>query len=193
MGKFKIQIPIRYGLIAFSFIITIGLLMWVFYQSIVSSFVLFAAIGFFSLALALFLGIWSGITYRRENGGVISFSHAFLAVYLVFVFNALGTTTSLNLINKVIDKDYAHKASALLKEKMTDRFEKMNMTDEQIKEAMKNMSEENFNPPFVKQLQSLAISLAISAVIAAIIAAFIKRGSSDLISTGTPPEPIRTI
>ena len=193
MEKFNTQIPVRYGLVAFSFVITIGILMWVFYQAVVSSFLMFGAIGIFSLGVALFLGIWSGITYRRESGGVISFNHAFLAVFIVFIFNIAGNTVSINLINKVIDSSYATKASALLKEKLTDRLEKANMTDEQIAEATKNITPENFDPPVAKQFQSFTISLVVSAIIAAIIAAFIKRGSSDLISTDLPPEPIRTI
>ena len=84
MEKFNPQIPVRFGLIAFAFVLTTGMLMYVFYQAVISSFMLFAAIGLFSLAFVLFLSIWSGITYRRENGGVISFGHAFLAVFIVF-------------------------------------------------------------------------------------------------------------
>jgi len=193
MEKFNTKVPLKYGLITFSIVLTIGLLMYVFFQALISSFLLFGAIQLLSLVVILFLGIWSGITYRRENGGVISLGHAFLAVYIVFVFNSLGSTTSLLLINKVIDKDYAEKASSLLRDKMSDRFEKMNMTDEQVKEAMKNITPENFDPPIAKQLQSLAIYLAVSAVVALLIALFIKRGSSDLIGSGAPPEPIRTI
>jgi hypothetical protein len=193
MEKFDTQIPFRYGLITFAFTITVGLMMYVFYQAVISSFTLFAAIGFLSFALVLFLGIWSGITYRRENGGVVSFGHAFLAVFMVFIFNTAGTTISQLLVNKVIDTKYAEKASSLLKEKMSDRFEKMNMTDDQIKEAMKGMSAENFDPPPFKMLKSFLISLGFFALVAAIVAAFIKRGSGDLIESGTPPSPIRTI
>ena len=193
MEKFNAQIPIRYGIIAFSAVLTIGIMMWAFYQELISSFLMFTAIGIFSLGLVLFLGIWSGITYRRENGGTISFSHAFMAVFIVFICYCAGNITSLNLINKVIDKDYATKASALLKDKMTDRFEKMNMTDDQIKEATQGMTPEAFDPPFAKQFKSFTIYLAISAAVAAIISAFIKRGSSDLIASDLPPDPIRTI
>ena len=184
MEKFNAQIPIRYGVIAFAAAITIGLLMYVFYQSLASGFLMFAAIGVLSLALILFLGIWSGISYRRSTGGVISFEHAFLAVFIVFVLNSVGSMTSQILVNKVIDPQYAEKLSSLIKEKMTDKFEQMNMTDEQIKEATKEMTPEKFNPPMAKQLQSFGIYLVIAAVVAALIAAFIKRGSSDLINTG---------
>jgi hypothetical protein len=193
MEKFNSSIPLRYGIIAFTATLTVGLLMYVFYHSVVSSFMMFAAIGLFSIALVLFLGIWSGITYRRENGGVISFGHAFLAVFIVFLFNSLGSISAQLLINKVIDKQYAEKASSMLKEKMSDRFEKMNMTDDQIKEATKDINAESFDPPIAKQFKSFTIFLAVSLAVAAIIAAFIKRGSADIIPSDSPPDPIRTI
>ena len=193
MEKFNPQIPVRFGLIAFAFVLTTGMLMYVFYQAVISSFMLFAAIGLFSLAFVLFLSIWSGITYRRENGGVISFGHAFLSVFIVFFLNSVGSISSQLLVNKVIDKEYAEKASSLLKEKMTDYFDKNNVPEDKAKEAMKDMGPEKFNPPFSEMMKTLAKWLVAFAVISAIIAAFIKRGSSDLIESGMAPEPIKTI
>ena len=193
MEKFNPQIPVRFGLIAFAFVLTTGMLMYVFYQAVISSFMLFAAIGLFSLAFVLFLSIWSGITYRRENGGVISFGHAFLAVFIVFFLNSVGSISSQLLVNKVIDKEYAEKASSLLKEKMTDYFDKNNVPEDKAKEAMKDMGPEKFNPPFSEMMKTLAKWLVAFAIISAIIAAFIKRGSGDLIESGMAPEPIKTI
>ena len=193
MEKFNPQIPVRFGLIAFAFVLTTGMLMYVFYQAVISSFMLFAAIGLFSLAFVLFLSIWSGITYRRENGGVISFGHAFLAVFIVFFLNSVGSISSQLMVNKVIDKEYAEKASSLLKEKMTDYFDKNNVPEDKAKEAMKDMGPEKFDPPFSEMMKTLAKWLVAFAVISAIIAAFIKRGSSDLIESGMAPEPIKTI
>jgi hypothetical protein len=193
MEKFNPQVPVRYGTVAFGTAVTIGMLMYVFYQSLIGSIAMFGAVGFLSLAFVLFLAIWSGITYRRENGGVITFAHAFLAVFLVFVFSSAGNIFTQVLINKVIDKQYAEKASQLMKDKMSDRFEKMNMDDDKIKEALKNMGPENFDPPAAKMLQSSGMFLAFFAVVSAIIAAFIKRGSGDLIDSGMAPNPIRTI
>jgi ABC-type multidrug transport system fused ATPase/permease subunit len=162
--------------------ITIGLLMYVFYQSLAGSFLLFAAIMFLSFALTLFIAIWSGITYRRENGGVISFGHAFLAVFIVFVFNSVAYSLTLNLINHVIDKDYAVRLSTRVREKATEQMEKANMSDEDIKERLKNVTPEAYNPPLALQIKSSALWLLVWAVLSALIALFIKRGSSDLVS-----------
>lgn len=193
MKKFNTQIPVRYGIIAFAFILTLGLMMYVFYQSVVTNFALLGAIFLFAFALVLFLAIWSGISYRRENGGVISFNHAFLAVFIVFVFNAVANPTAQILINRVIDTHYAEKASSALKEKMSDYFDKHNVPEENAKEAMKDMGPERFDPPLMKQVKTLAYTLAFFALISAIVAAFIKRGSSDIIPSDSPPEPIRSI
>lgn len=193
MEKFNSQIPVRYGIIAFSMAVTIGLLMYVFYQSLISHFLMYAAIGLISFGLVLFLAIWSGISYRRENAGVISFAHAFLAVFLVFVFSSTGNILTQVLVNKVIDTQYAEKASSMLKDKMADYFDKNNIPEDKAKEAMKDMGPEKFNPPFADLLVSTLKFLVVFGLISALVAAFIKRGSGDLILTDSQPEPIKTI
>jgi len=193
MEKFNPQIPVRYGLVALGVAVTLGLLMYVFYQQVFASMMFTMGIGIFSFGILLFLGIWSGITYRRENGGVISFAHAFLAVFIVFVINIAGSNGTQLLINNVIDKQYAEKASSYMKEKMTDRFEKMNLDEAKIKESTKDINAETFNPPLLKQLKTISYSLLMMAVIAALVALFIKRGSSDIIDSGTPRTPLKTI
>ena len=184
MEKFKPQIPVRYGIIASAAGITIGLLLYVFYATVLSSLFFAPAIGLLLLCFIIFLAIWSGITYRKENGGTVSFGHAFLSVYIVFLLNTLAGVGTQLLINKVIDPQYPDKASSLLKGKLEERFDKMNMTDDQIKEATKGVSREAFDPSFTKILLSTAGYLAFWAVISLIAAAFIKRGSDDLINAG---------
>ena len=193
MEKFNSQIPVRYGIIAFSMAVTIGLLMYVFYTFLIAHFLMYIAIGIISFGLVLFLGIWSAISYRRENAGVISFAHAFLAVFLVFVFSSTGNILTQVLVNKVIDTHYAEKASALMKDKMSDYFDKNNMPEDQAKEALKEMGPEKFDPPFAQLLLSTLKFLGFFGLISAIVAAFIKRGSGDLILTDSQPEPIKTI
>ena len=193
MEKFNSQIPVRFGLIAFAFIVTISLLMYVFYMTFVNHFLLYGVIILLALAFTLFLGIWSGITYRRENGDVISFTHAFLAVYIVFVCYSIGSTSSLLLINKVIDTQYAERLSSAIKEKMADSFDKNNVDEDKAKQSMDAITPEKFNPPLSQVFSGLAFWLIGFGVVSAIIAAFIKRGSGDLIASGLEPEPIKTI
>ena len=193
MEKFDSAIPVRYGIIAFAAAFTTGMMMYVFYQTVVSNFMMYAAVGFISLALVLFLAIWSGINYRREHGGIISFQHAFLAVFTIFLFNSVATFSTQLLINKVIDKQYAQKASSLLKEKMTDYFDKNNIPEDKAKDAMAGIGPEKFDPPLLEVLKSFLTWLGVGGIISVLIALFIKRGSSDLIPTDSPPEPIRTI
>ena len=194
MEKFNTKIPLRYGLIAFAFIVTLSMLMYVFYMTFVNHFMLYPAIILLALGFALFLAIWSGISYRRENGNVISFAHAFLAVYIVLACYSIGSTSSLLLINKVIDTSYSVKLSSAIKEKMSDSFEKNNMDESKTKEALASVGPEKFDPPLGDVFKGLAFWLAGFALISAIVAAFIKRGSGDLIATGeTPATKIPTI
>jgi hypothetical protein len=193
MEKFDTQIPVRYGIMTFVAVFVIGMLMYVFYESMFKNLMMFGALQLSTLLLVLFFGIWSGITYRKEHGGVISFAHAFGAIYIVFVCHIVSFNACTQLINKVIDKQYATKASQLLKEKVSDQMEKANMTDEQIKARTDGMGPEKFNPPMADVLKAMAGWLAGYSVVAVIIALFIKRGSADMIVSETPPHPIRTI
>jgi hypothetical protein len=182
MEKFDYKLPLRFGMICFVAVLVLGMLMYIFYEKIASSFMFYIAIGVVMLAFVLFLGVWSGITYRRENGGLISLGHAFGAVYIVFVMYLLSGTVSQLLINKVIDPQYPVKLSSLIKQKMEDRFESMNMSDEDQKNALSGITPEKFSPPMIEIAKSMGISLAVSAFVALLIALFIKRGSEDLIN-----------
>ena len=193
MEKFNAAIPMRYALLTFSTVLTIGFMKYFFYQSIMPNMFLMGMLGFISLAMALFLAIWSGITYRREAGGVISFAHAFLAVYLVFASYAIANILPVVMVNKVIDKDYPHKVSKLMTEKMAISYQKKDMTDDEIKKELENFTEDKYNPSYSDLANALISLLIITGIVSVMIALFIKRGSSDLISSGSPPGPISTI
>lgn len=181
MEKFNTNIPVRYGIIALLVSIVSSMIFYFFYQTLFGSFFMSAVVGLLSFGIAAFIGIWSGITYRRDHGNVISFGHAFLAIFIVYAFSTGGSIVSNYLINDLIDPQYAENASSYMKSKMEEQFEKMNMTDEQIKEATKDMNAENFNPPPLKFAKKMGGFLAFMAFVALIAAAFIKRNSNDLI------------
>jgi hypothetical protein len=180
MGKFKYNTPLRIGFIAFGAAIVTGLISWVFYEMMFKSLVMAALVGLSSLGIMLFLAIWSGITYRRENGNYITLAHAFLAAYMVLAMSSLGSISCMVLINKVIDKQYAQKASAILIEQTKERMEKYNVPDDQAAQALKDMGPEKFDPPLPQLLKTLGIYLAVWMVVSLIVAAFIKRGSEDI-------------
>ena len=182
MGKFDQKIPLRIGLICFGAVIVLGLIMYIFYEIIASSFWYYAIIGLCSLTFAISMGVWSGVQSRRENGGVISFGNAFGAVYIVFVLYILGGNVSQLLVNKVIDREYPTKLYNIVKQKMSDQFEASGMSDDDIKKAMKRISPEKFDPPIAQMLESLGYTLCGSAVIALIIALILKKNQEDLLT-----------
>ena len=181
MEKFDFKMATRYGMMGFMAVIVMGLIMYLFYKVIFSSFILSGLIGVISFGITLMLGIWSGISYRKEGNQVISFAHAFIAVFTVFVFAAVGNIASNLLINKVLDKEYAQKVSTVLKDKMETYFEKNNMSEEDIKKATKGVEPEKFDPPLPELAKNFGITLLFMGIVALIVAAFIKRSSNDLV------------
>jgi hypothetical protein len=187
MENFDWKLVIRDGLIGGMIVILQSLLSYVLFETLYANMWMSMVIGIVMLAVMVFLGIWGGISYRRAHGNVISFIQAFVAVFTVFVMMTIGSHLTNTVICKVIDTEYPQRASSFLKDKMSAQFEKMNMTDDQIQDAMKGMTAEEFNPPMSKLLLKMAKFLAAFAVIALITAAFIKRNSDDLTNLHAPP------
>jgi len=192
MKPFNPQIPLRYGLIVGGLAIIAELIKYMFYPALLSNSFLSGSLSFLILALILFLGIWAGISYRNENGNSITFSNAFLAIFIVFTFFTVGKIGADTLIVKVIDPEYPTKVSPILREKVESQMEKANMTDEQIKIATKNLTPEKFDPSAINLVKNLFLSLAIMAVVAALAALFIRRGSADLILSPPIDDPSKS-
>jgi hypothetical protein len=192
MKPFNPQIPLRYGLIVGGLAIIAELIKYMFYPALLSNSFLSGSLSFLILALILFLGIWAGISYRNENGNSITFSNAFLAIFIVFTFFTVGKIGADTLIVKVIDPEYPTKVSHILREKVESQMEKANMTDEQIKIATKNLTPEKFDPSAINLVKNLFLSLAIMAVVAALAALFIRRGSADLILSPPIDDPSKS-
>jgi hypothetical protein len=109
MEKFSPKIPVQIGLTAYVAVVALRLMSYFFYKAMLTSVFFSGVVGIFYISLVLMLAIWSGIAYRGSHYNIISFSHAFLAVYIVFAFCCLGNTFSQLLVNKLIDKDFPKK------------------------------------------------------------------------------------
>lgn len=181
MNKFNPNIPVRYGIIAGLISMVVGFIFYLFYTTLFSNFWIATLSGVLMLAFVAFIGVWSGITYRRENGNVVSFAHAFLAVMLVFVINIGMSQVMEWMVPNVIDPEYPVQASKLLREKVSEQMEKMGAPDDQIEKALADMTPEKFNPGPVAIVKKLAATTGIYMVLSLIIAAFIKRNSTDLV------------
>jgi hypothetical protein len=180
MEKFKSNIPLRIGGIAFVAMIIAGMISYAFYQTLFKSMMLQAIYGFAIMGLALFLGIWAGITYRRENNGYITLQHAFLAVFITFLFCNAGNLISSILVNKVIDPLYSQKIKKMVKDNLVETLEKYNVPDDKVQESIKKIDQEDYDPTSLNMMKKVFYFIIGEAVLALIIAAFIKRGSKDI-------------
>ena len=181
MAKFSPGLPVRIGLMAYVAVVALGLMSYVFYKAMFLSMVVSGVMGIFYISLVLMLAIWSGIAYRSAHNDVISFSHAFLAIYIVFAFCSLGNVFSTLLVNKLIDRDFPKKVYAIKVQKAKAEMKAMNKTDEQQMEELAKIKPEDADPSYEDMAKNFATLLAATAVFSLLVALFIKRSSGDLI------------
>jgi len=175
----KFSTPLRYGAIGFMVMCIISFISYFFYRQLFGSFFMQMSIGILFFGIGIFIPIWGGITFRRENGGTISFKDAFLAVYIIYAVSALGSSTMQYVIPNIIDTEYPEQLLELVKTTTAESMEKFGAPDEQIEKTMEEFKLEKFKPDLVQTLKGYGISLTIGAALSLIIAAFIKRNSEN--------------
>jgi len=179
--------PLKYGLIGALVACILGFLNYLFYRQLFSTITMMSVIGFVTFAITIFIPIWGGITFRRENGGVLSFQNAFIAVFLIYSMSVAGSSLMSYLIPNVIDKDYPEQVFQLVKNTTSEMMEKLGTPQDQIDKAMEKVTIEKFKPSILKTLQGFGISLLVAAAISLIIAAFVKRNVDAIKMPETGP------
>ena len=173
----KFNVPIRYGIIAALVMIIISFLSYLFYRQLFGSFGMQIGVGLFFLAIAIFIPVWGGVTFRRDIGGIISFKDAFIGVFIICALSSAGSCLMQYLIPNVIDKQYAEEITQYLRNTTSAYMEKMGAPDEKIDETMKQFTVEKFQPDLATTGKSFLKYLGFNAILSLIIAAFIRRNS----------------
>ncbi|MBS1685633.1 MAG: DUF4199 domain-containing protein [Bacteroidetes bacterium] len=186
MARFNPNIPLRVGAMAYVAVVALGLMSYMFYKAMFQSMFLSGVFSVFYIVMALLLAIWSGIAYRSFHGNVISFRDAFLSIYIVFAFCALGNAFSTVLVNKLVDKDFPRKVYEIQVAKTKGEMKVMNKTPEQQQEELAKIHPEDYDPSYGQIARNLGFMLAGTAVFSLLVAVFIKRSSEDLIRMNTP-------
>ena len=181
MDKFSPKIPIQIGLTAYVAVVALGLMSYFFYKAMLMSTFFSGVVGVFYICLVLMLAIWSGIAYRGAHYNIISFSHAFLAVYIVFAFCCLGNTFSQLLVSKLIDKGFPKKVYEITIERTKLELDKKNIIGDDQKAELDKITVADFDPSYGDIAKNLGVMLAATAVFSLLVAMFIKRSSEDLI------------
>jgi Protein of unknown function (DUF4199) len=87
-------------------------------------------------------GIYSGINYRNEIGGYLSFGKAFQHGFVVFAVSALISTIFNILLYTVIDPELPEKITEVAVENAQKMMEGFGMSGDQLDEAMEKTKED---------------------------------------------------
>lgn len=173
----KFSTPLRYGAIGFFTMCILSFVSYFFYRQLFGSFTMQMFIGLLFFGISIFIPIWGGITFRREQGGVISFKDAFLAVFIIYAVSSLGSCAMQYLIPNVIDTEYPEQILQLVKETTADSMERFGAPDEQIEKTMKDFTLEKFKPGLLQTAKTYSYYLLFGMALSLLIAVFIKRNS----------------
>lgn len=127
------------------------------------------------LILIISVVIYSGIQWRKLNGGHLSFGNAFFVMF--FVYAAAGIITLLFnfVLYNVINPDLASSMQEAIIDKTMESMERWNAPEEAVEETMMRLQnmEENFS------ITSMTIgyfwSLIMGAVLSLIVSIFVKK------------------
>jgi predicted membrane protein len=183
--------PIKYGLLAGIIMIILVLLIYFIHSTSLASFT--AMIVFVPL---VFLMIWGGITFRKENGGFKSFGQAFMVVYVVSVTATFSSSIFGFVLYSVVDRDLAFKVQRETKESTLEWMEKLGASDEDIEKALQRLDDDfqveegdsgQLNSYLLRRTaMNFATTLVVGAIFSALIALFVSRGDEP---PGVKAEP----
>jgi hypothetical protein len=118
------------------------------------------------------------VNSKKEMAGFISFREAFSSFMVAGILSIIiGTLFSLLLFH-VIDTDLGPRIQDKIIVKMEERFEKMNMSDEQL-QAMVDRMESQDTFAVSTQLKSILYGIIFYAFIGAIVAAILKKNRPE--------------
>jgi hypothetical protein len=123
---------------------------------------------------SLFFFIYAMVQTRKQLGGFITFREAFSAFMIPAIVYLFMSTAANMVLFQVIDTELADRVKERMIEASMEWFEKMNMPEDAIDEAITKMEEQD-QFGMVAQLRSFGMAIIFFGVIGAIAAAIIKR------------------
>lgn len=169
------NLAIRYGFLGGFVMAIIGILSYLFYRQLFSSMLTQSVVGFLFLVIMVFIPIWGTISFKRAMGS-LTFAQALSACMTIIFIMLVCSNVVSYIIPNFLDTDYPQQLYDLVRSNTETMMEKFNSTDEQIEEAMKRISLEQFTPTLSSTVRSLGISLAFGFVLSLIVALFVTRG-----------------
>lgn len=166
----------------------IGLLGYLFYDSLFGSMMIQMLFGLITFGLMLFFPIWAAVTYKREKNGNVNFGEIFLVVFIVCAISLTLSSIMQYMIPNVIDPDYPEAVYNRVVKTTSESMEKFGSSDADVEKALERIRLEDFKPTPIQALKSFGIGLAISAVLSLLVSLFAARKKRE--EPTIPNEPI---
>lgn len=120
----------------------------------------------------ILLLIFAGLQLRKKNGGFLPYSEALKFAFLAFIIVVIIEAVSNYILFNVVDKNLTASLLVFTKEQTVQLLKKMGSTQNQIDEAVKNITsdkETNFKTIFLGTGISIIWSFGKAALIALVI------------------------
>jgi hypothetical protein len=163
--------PIQWGIVGGLISIVLSLLVYFVSPTSFASFKLV----FVFVLLAIFLMIWGGINFRRDNHNTVSFVQAFIAVLIVGIIMSLISSVFSYILTTFIDPDLSELIKQKTIENTTEMMEKLGTPEDQLDEAIDKIRETNFNFGIKEYFFRFLQGSIMYVIFALIIAIFVKR------------------
>lgn len=188
MEKINWKLIVRLGIIGSLIVLISSILMYLFYETLMSNYWMMTAAGIGVFLIILFILIWAGITYRKENGGYASFPVALVSIFIIAMLINISNNVFNYILPNYIDKEYPVKMAEIMKTTLAEKFEKFGMSDDEIEKNLSRFTAKEFCPNLQQTFMNILKGALIYFIVSLIIAAFVKRNSTDIIEARTRNE-----
>lgn len=168
------KIPFQYGLIGAAVMLVTGVLSYIFYESLFSSFFLQSVIGMLSFGVMIFIPVWGIVTFKRSLGS-IAFKDAFIGGLIIVAFMLTTSTAFSFVLSNYIDPEYPVQLYEKVTTTTEESMEKLGATDEDIEKTLSRIRLEDFKPTAIGSLRSLGIGMGVGMVLCGVVALFVSR------------------
>jgi hypothetical protein len=165
---------IKWGIIAGVVIILTGIALYLTDQPTLFS----LKFNFIQLFICAITGLLAGLEQKRKAGGYIGFKEALKPIFITFVIGTLVGTLFVYIIANYVDPGLpARMKAADIKsiERMEAEQHPAGVTDEQLREQLTKLKQQDYSLTFVASMLSYLTGLFIDFVLSVILAAAIRK------------------
>lgn len=133
---------------------------------------------FIQLFICAITGILAGLEKRKKAGGYIGFKEALQPIFVTFVIGTLVGTLFIYIIANYVDPELpARMKAADIKsiEKMEAEHHPAGVTDEQLRDQLTKLKQQDYSLTFVASMLSYLTGLFLDFILSAILAVVVRK------------------